>query len=92
MSEKMKFSVCCHCDAFLSCAACGVEQPPCDPSQERDAVIEECAKWHEERAALEINSLHCGDNSATIAGAHRVAVFHKACARDLRLALKEGPR
>jgi len=50
----------------------------------RNDAIEECAKWHEERAALEINSLHCGDNSATIAGAHRVATFHHFSARELR--------
>jgi len=57
----------------------------------RNDTIEECAKWHEDRAALETNSLHCGDNSATIAGAHRVAAFHRFSARELR-ALKGEPK
>ena len=54
------------------------------PQRSRDAVIEECAKWHEDKAALETNSLHCGDNSATISSAHRVAAFHRFSARELR--------
>lgn len=48
------------------------------------ATVEACAKWHEHRADLETNSLHCGDNSMTISSAHRVAAFHRFSARELR--------
>lgn len=57
-----------------------------------DAIVEECAKWHEHRAELETNSLHCGDNSGTIAGAHRVAAFHRFSARELRTSLSRPQR
>lgn len=37
----------------------------------REQVIEECANHLERKADMLTNSLHCGDNSATIAAAHK---------------------
>lgn len=48
------------------------------------AVIEQIAQDLEDKAALEINSLCCGDNSPTIDGVHRVARTRVAIARELR--------
>ncbi len=67
----------------VSCAALS-SAPATPPQAVREAVIEECAKWHEHRAEIETNSLHCGDNSGTISAAHRVAAFHRFSARELR--------
>ena len=36
--------VCCYCDAPLSCASCGREQPDDAAQPKREAVIEECAR------------------------------------------------
>ena len=57
-------------------------------NSEWNAAIEAAAKWHDEQAELQINSLHCGDNSATIAAAHRRCSWHRAAARSIRSLLR----
>lgn len=50
----------------------------------RDAVIEECAKHIEREADVATNSLHCGDNSQTIAATHRVSRAYHEAAKSIR--------
>jgi Lar family restriction alleviation protein len=50
----------------------------------RDAVIEECARHLEQEADLATNSLHCGDNSQTIAAVHRVSRTYYEAAKSIR--------
>jgi hypothetical protein len=45
---------------------------------------QEAAAWLEHKAELETNSLHCGDNSMTIASTHRYAAMLRALAKELR--------
>ncbi len=45
---------------------------------------QEAAQWLERKADLEINSLHCGDNSMTIVTTHRYAAMLRSLARELR--------
>lgn len=45
---------------------------------------EQAAQWLEQKAELETNSLHCGDNSSTIASTHRYAAMLRALAKELR--------
>ena len=47
---------------------------------------EEAAKWLESKAELETNSLHCGDNSMTIASTHRYASMLRSLAGEIRSA------
>jgi len=44
---------------------------------------QEAAKWLEQKAELEVNSLHCGDNSMTIASTHRYAAILRILAEEL---------
>jgi hypothetical protein len=50
----------------------------------RPRIIEECAKHLEHEADIATNSLHCGDNSATIAAAHRVSRAYHEAAKSIR--------
>ena len=54
-------------------------------SDELDAAtVERCAQWHDEQAELAINSLHCGDNTQTIAAHHRRCQWHRESASAIR--------
>jgi hypothetical protein len=55
-----------------------------DAQSPRDAVIEECARHLEQEADLATNSLHCGDNSQTIAAVHRVSRTYYEAAKSIR--------
>lgn len=58
----------------------------------REKVIEECASYLEQKADLLTNSLHCGDNSATIAAAHKKSrQLYEAAAIINELALRTAP-
>ena len=46
----------------------------------RAETIEELAAWHDCEATIVMNSLHCGDNSATIASHRRRSDWHTECA------------
>lgn len=58
---------------------------------ERERVIEECAKWHEDQSRLAMNSLHCGDNATTIQMTRIRAEWHDNSAAAIR-ALKSGEK
>jgi hypothetical protein len=49
-ASPLRGSVCCYCDAPLSCARCGVEQPDdtASPLRGRDELIDQCALIAEE--------------------------------------------
>ncbi len=54
-------------------------QRPMDP-----ATVEACAKHIEHEADVATNSLHCGDNSQTIAATHRVSRAYYEAAKSIR--------
>lgn len=57
------------------------------------ATVEACAKHIEHEADLATNSLHCGDNSGTIAATHRVSRAYYEAAKSIRaLAVVKGDR
>jgi hypothetical protein len=54
-------------------------------------VYEECARWHEDRSRLAMNSLHCGDNATTIQMTRIRAEWHDNCAKELRMLRRPAP-
>lgn len=58
----------------------------------RADAIEECARHLEREADVATNSLHCGDNSGTIAAVHRVSRVYYEAAKSLRAIKNDGIR
>lgn len=54
----------------------------------RAEIIEECAKHLEHEADIATNSLHCGDNSQTIAATHRISRAYHEAAKSIRTLAK----
>jgi hypothetical protein len=65
-------------------AAAEIERLTSRARDVRAQTVEECAKWHEHEADIIMNSLHCGDNSSTIASHRRRSDWHSECAGSLR--------
>lgn len=61
-------------------------------SNARKAAIEECARHLEREADVATNSLHCGDNSGTIAAVHRVSRTYHEAVKSLRAIKTDGIR
>ena len=54
----------------------------------QDAWKQQAADWLEQKADMETNSLHCGDNAITVQATHNFAISLKQAARTLRAALE----
>ena len=63
---------------------------PAPTDKMREEVIEECARHIEHEADVATNSLHCGDNSQTIAATHRISRTYYEAAKSIRALAAAG--
>jgi len=67
-----------------------LSQPSATDGAVRAAVIEEIARWHDDQSQIAMDSLHCGDNTSTIAAARRKADHHTQSAEQIRALTNPG--